>query len=61
METAKERVIKFIQGLPSNLTEEEITYHLYVRDEIFKARKQSAEGKLLSHSEVKEKYKKWLP
>ena len=61
METSKERVIKYIQDLPDNLTEEEITYHLYVREEINIARKQFAEGKIHTHEEVMEKYKQWLP
>ena len=57
METAKDRVIKFIENLPDNLSEEEIAYHLYVREEILKAQKESREGKLFSHQVVKEHYK----
>ena len=58
--SAKEKIIKFIKNLPDILSEEEIAYHIYVREEIKIAENEVQKGKLVDHKEVKEMYKKWL-
>jgi hypothetical protein len=55
--SAKEELIDFIKSLPENLSEEEIAYHIYVREEIIKAQK---DGKEYTQAEAEELLKQWL-
>ncbi len=59
--SAKENVINFIRNLPDDISEEEITYHLYVREKVQKAREHAREGKLHTQEEIKEIVKKLHP
>ena len=56
----KEDVIKFIKGLPENVTLEDILEELHIRAKIEKGLQDLKTGKTVSHEEVKEKLSKWL-
>lgn len=58
--STKEEVIRFIKGLPENVTLEDIMEELYVRAKIEKGLQDLDTGKMVSHNEVKEKLRKWL-
>ena len=58
--STKEEVIRFIKGLPENVTLEDILEELYVRAKIEKGLQDLNTGKTVSHNEVKEKLSKWL-
>jgi predicted transcriptional regulator len=58
--STKEEVIRFIKGLPENVTLEDILEELYVRAKIEKGLRDLNTGKTVSHNEVKEKLSKWL-
>ncbi|MDF2789139.1 MAG: hypothetical protein K0S80_2237 [Neobacillus sp.] len=58
--SSKEEVIRFIKGLPENVTLEDILEELYVRAKIEKGLQELENGKTVSHNEVKEKLSKWL-
>jgi predicted transcriptional regulator len=58
--STKEEVIRFIKGLPENVTIEDIVEELYVRAKIEKGLQDLNTGKTVSHNEVKEKLSKWL-
>ena len=57
---AKEKVIKFIEDLPNDVTLEEIIKLLFVKAKIEKGLNQLDNGEFDSHDEVKEKLAKWL-
>ena len=59
-ESAKKELMDYISSLPDNISEEEIAYHIYVREEIRIARKQ-AEENTYTQDQVEEMFKKWLP
>jgi predicted transcriptional regulator len=56
----KQDVIRFIKGLPENVTLEDILEELHVRAKIEKGLQDLNSGKTVSHEEVKEKLSKWL-
>lgn len=56
----KQDVIRFIKGLPENVTLEDILEELHVRAKIEKGLQDLNTGKTVSHEEVKEKLSKWL-
>lgn len=56
----KQDVIRFINGLPENVTLEDILEELQVRAKIEKGLQDLNTGKTVSHDEVKEKLSKWL-
>jgi predicted transcriptional regulator len=58
--STKEDVIRFIKGLPENVTLEDILEELYVRAKIEKGLRDLNAGKTVSHNAVKEKLSKWL-
>jgi hypothetical protein len=58
MPSANEAAINFIKNLPDNLSIEEITYKLYINENISKAKQQIKDGKYVTHEEAKERMKK---
>jgi predicted transcriptional regulator len=56
--STKEEVIRFIKGLPENVTLDDILEELSVRAKIEKGLQDLNTGKTVSHSEVKEKFSK---
>lgn len=60
MSSSKEEMIRFIQDLPENLSSDEILYHLYVREEIKKGKKDIQEGKYYTEEQIDELMLQWF-
>jgi len=58
-EKIKDQIISFIKSLPEDVTLEDIMYHLYVREKIFRGLKEADEGKKVSNDKAKEIIEKW--
>jgi len=56
----KTQIIDSLNNLPENVTIDQVIEHLVVVDKIQKGLNDSAEGKVYSKDEAKEKLKKWL-
>ncbi len=54
----KKEVIKLIKDLPEDTTLEDIQYHLFVKQKLFRAESQINEGKTHPHDQVIERVKK---
>ena len=54
MSTAKDEAIKLIARLPEGVSWDEIMYEMYVKRKIEDGLKAAAEGRTVSHEEVKE-------
>ena len=59
-ENIKDQIISFIKTLPDDITLEDIMYHLYVREKIFRGIKDADEGKKVSNEKAKEIIEKWF-
>jgi len=59
-ENIKDQVISFIKTLPDDVTLEDIIYHLYVREKVFRGIKEADEGKKVSNEKAKEIIEKWF-
>lgn len=59
-ENIKDQVISFIKTLPDDVTLEDIMYHLYVREKVFRGIKEADEGKKVSNEKAKEIIEKWF-
>ncbi len=59
-EKIKDQIISFIKSLPDDVTLEDIMYHLYVREKIFRGLKDADEGKKVSNEEAKKIIEKWF-
>ena len=59
-EKIKDQIISFIKSLPEDVTLEDIMYHLYVREKIFRGLKDADEGKKVSNENAKEIIEKWF-
>jgi predicted transcriptional regulator len=46
--------------MPEDCTLEDIQYQLYLRQKLAKSRLAAAEGRVVSHEEVKSRLSKWL-
>jgi predicted transcriptional regulator len=55
MGSAKEEVIRMIQGLPDDCTLEQIQYHLYAREQVERGQADIEAGRVVSHEEAKRK------
>ena len=53
-ENIKDQIISFIKSLPDDVTLEDIMYHLYVRERIFRGIKDADEGKKVSNEKARE-------
>ncbi len=58
--TEKKKILKAIRDLPENIGIEEAIEHLYFLYKIEKGIEQADAGKKVSHTEAKERLKKWL-
>ena len=58
-ENIKDQIISFIKSLPDDITLEDIMYHLYVREKIFRGIRDADEGKKVSNEKAKEIIEKW--
>ncbi|TFG21499.1 MAG: hypothetical protein EU529_13450 [Promethearchaeota archaeon] len=59
-ENLKDQIISFIKSLPNDVTVEDIMYHLYVREKIFRGIKDADDSKKVSNEKAKEIIEKWL-
>ena len=59
-ENLKDQIISFIKTLPDDVTLEDIMYHLYVREKIFRGIKDADENKKVSNEKAKEIIEKWF-
>jgi len=59
-ENIKDQIISFIKTLPDDITLEDIMYHLYVREKIFRGIKDADECKKVSNEKAKEIIEKWF-
>ena len=59
-ENIKDQIISFIKTLPDDITLEDIMYHLYVREKIFRGVKDADDGKKVSNEKAKEIIEKWF-
>jgi hypothetical protein len=59
-ENIKDQIISFIKTLPDDITLEDIMYHLYVREKIFRGTKDADDGKKVSNEKAKEIIEKWF-
>ncbi len=59
-EKIKDQIISFIKTLPDDISVEDIMYHLYVREKIFRGIKDADEGKKVSNEKAKEVIEEWL-
>jgi predicted transcriptional regulator len=55
METAKDQVEQILQMLPEDASLEDIQYHIYVRQKIQQGIDDGEAGRVISHSEVKQR------
>jgi hypothetical protein len=58
--TAKQKVLKAVQSLPSNASIEDAMERLLFLAKVEKGIYQADSGQTLSHAQVKEKMAKWL-
>jgi len=59
-ENIKDQIISFIKTLPDDITLEDIMYHLYVREKIFRGIKDADENKKVTNEKAKEIIEKWF-
>lgn len=59
-ENIKNQIISFIKSLPDDITLEDIMYHLYVREKIFRGIKDADDGKKVTNEKAKEIIEKWF-
>jgi len=60
MVVAKQETQEMIQNLPSNYTDEDIQYHLYVVEKIKNGVNRAENGETSSHQDAKKRMTKWL-
>lgn len=56
MQSAKEQAKTLIDQLPDTATLNDIMYELYVRQKIERGKQASQEGRVVPHTEVKQRY-----
>lgn len=59
--STKEAVLDLVRKLPDNCSLDDIQYHLYVLQTVERGRAEVAQGKTVSHEQVKRELRaKWL-
>ena len=56
---SKVEIIKLIERLPENATETDVMEELYFRIRVEKGMKDAAEGRVISHSQIKDRIAEW--
>jgi len=59
MSREKRDVLDLIRKLPNNVTTIDIMEELYFKQQVDKALQDVAEGRVISHAELKKKIEKW--
>jgi len=56
---SRDEIIKLIEKLPANATEADVMEELYFRLQVEKGIKDAAEGRVLSHADLKKRIAEW--
>ena len=56
----KQATLQLVERLSDDVTFEDIMYELYVLQKIQRGLRDSAEGRVVSHEEAKERLSRWL-
>ena len=56
---SRDEIIKLIERLPVNATEADVMEELYFRLQVEKGAKDAAEGRVISHAELKNRIAAW--
>jgi predicted transcriptional regulator len=59
MATAKDTIRELLEQMPDDCSLEDVQYQLYLRQKLERSRLAAAEGRVVSHAEVKERLSKW--
>ncbi|MBI3609232.1 MAG: hypothetical protein HY204_00850 [Nitrospirae bacterium] len=59
MSQEKNEVLELIRRLPDNVTTSDIMEEIYFKQQVDKGLRDVAEGRVLSHKELKERMAKW--
>jgi predicted transcriptional regulator len=60
MSSVKEQVKDILEGLPENVTFEDVHYHLFVREKIERGLQDIEEGKVVTEEEMEHTFRRWL-
>ena len=60
MSTAVQEVRDLLEKLPSDVSLEDIQYHIYVRQKVERGLKDVREGRVLSQEDVEKKMARWI-
>ncbi len=60
MGPVKKAVLDLVKGLPEDCTFEDVQYQLYVRQKIERGLEAAADGRVVSHEQVKKRLAMWL-
>ena len=61
MSSAKENVMRILEGLPEDVSLEDIQYHIDVRQKIERGLEDVEAGRTLSEEEFDRRMARWLP
>ncbi len=56
---SKGEILRLIERLPENVTEADVMEELYFRLQVEKGLKDAAEGRVISHSQLKDRMAEW--
>lgn len=56
---SKDEILKLIERLPDNATEADVMEELYFRLQVGKGLKDIAEGRVLTHTQLKDRIAQW--
>jgi predicted transcriptional regulator len=56
---SRDEIIKLIEKLPANATEADVMEELYFRLQVEKGQKDAAEGRVITHAELKNRIAEW--
>ena len=60
MESPKQEVRKLLDGLPEEVSFEDIHYHIYVQEAIRRGLEAAERGELVDQEEIERRMAKWL-
>jgi len=56
---SKDEILKLIERLPDNATEADVMEDLYFRLQVGKGLKDAAEGRVITHAQLKDRIAQW--
>jgi predicted transcriptional regulator len=59
MGSAKDEVRRILDGIPDDVSFEDIQYHIYVREKIERGLEDVKEGRVISQEEVEQRMRRW--